>query len=258
MINWLLILGASMQESSLAVATLIIPVKDEPDSISKVVPIIFNECKSIDEVILIYDDVNDLGLKVIEQLSSVFPRLISVHNKVGGINGALITGARRAKNEILLVSVIDEVLPIFEYDRLVSLLKSNKDLQLVSATRYALGGKRYGGNPLGRIFSRVGNFLVRKLSGVPLSDSTTAIKAIYRKDFLSITLTESVGWGCILEMTLKMHWRGFKMQELPILSVDRPVGGTSKFALKSWTLAYLKWLFFILRAEKLAPLKREL
>ena len=67
--------------------------------------------------------------------------------------------------------------------------------------------------------------------------------------------SDSVGWTFVFEMSIKAQLLGFKLGEVPIISIDRLYGGESTFKLVPWFIGYLKWFtwgikFFKLPREK--------
>jgi len=109
----------------------------------------------------------------------------------------------------------------------------------------AHGGKRLGGSLIGGFLSRVGNRMFNFLSGSVLSDATTGIK-MFRKDlFDQLDLkAEPVGWAVVFELAVKAQSAGYKLGEVPIVSIDRIYGGESTFMLGPWFKEYLKWFFW--------------
>ena len=60
----------------------------------------------------------------------------------------------------------------------------NQNYDLISGTRYKLGGKRLGGSLVSRILSVLANYSFKVITNFPLSDSTTGIKMV-KKDCLN-------------------------------------------------------------------------
>ena len=53
-----------------------------------------------------------------------------------------------------------------------------------------------------------------------------------------------VGWAVAFEMSMKAQAGGFKLGEVPIISVDRLYGGKSTFRVGAWTKEYLRWFLW--------------
>jgi dolichol-phosphate mannosyltransferase len=79
------------------------------------------------------------------------------------------------------------------------------------------------------VASRLGNILIRLLSGVPVHDFTTALRAI-RREVVQKVRTDSRGNSFFMEFIIKSYREGYRMCEVPIVFRDR-VAGRSKLSL---------------------------
>jgi hypothetical protein len=121
----------------------------------------------------------------------------------------------------------------------------DKGCDLISCTRYAHGGRRLGGSAVESIVSNVGNKLFRVLCGSVFSDSTTGFKMFRRDIFEKIKLeSKPIGWAVVFELAVKAQAQGFKLGEVPIISIDRLYGGKSTFFLGPWFREYIKWFVY--------------
>ena len=149
----------------------------------------------------------------------------------------MLTGLKVSSSDIILLTVIDELCPITSYEKMHKLIKEDS-YDLVSATRYKKGGKRYGGSILGHFFSKTANLILHFMFKFPLSDATTGIKMFKKSIIDKIQLKSNVGWSFALELSLKSYLIDLKITEYPIKSIDRIFGGNSTFHFFLWVKKY--------------------
>ena len=193
------------------------------------------------EIIIIYDDLNDDSIPVVKRLQSQYPNLRLLHNNLArGVTNAIKAGINACFGEYVLIFAVDEVGPVLAIDDMIRLMDEGCDF--VSCTRYAKGGRRLGGSWIGGILSRLANKFFNILSGSVLTDCTTGVKMLRKRIFEKIHLEANpVGWVVVFELAIKVQMAGFKVDEVPIVSIDRLYGGKSTFLLGFWCKEYLKW-----------------
>jgi len=62
-----------------------------------------------------------------------------------------------------------------------------------------------------------------------------------------------VGWAVTFEMAMKAQLAGWRLGEVPIISIDRLYGGKSTFRLGPWTGEYLRWFIWGWRHLRRVP-----
>jgi dolichol-phosphate mannosyltransferase len=182
-----------------------------------------------------------------------YANLRLVHNDRGrGVLNAIRAGVQAAVGDYVLLFAADEVGPVLAVEDMLALMAEGCDF--VSCSRYAHGGRRLGGSMIGGILSRVANRLFRRWAGCVLSDATTGIKLFRRTLFDSLDLeAKPVGWAVTFEMAMKAQLAGWKLGEVPVISIDRLYGGQSTFRLGEWTTEYLRWFLWGYRHLRRIP-----
>jgi dolichol-phosphate mannosyltransferase len=233
------------------VLSVIVPVRNDAPSVRVMVPILGAVIEVPNEVLVVYDDPDDACVPIIDRLRERFPSLRGIRNEVArGLLPALCVGVTAARGHYVLIYAADEIGPVLAIDRMLQLMDQGCDF--VSATRYAGGGRRYGGSLLGYSLSVAGNTLFRLCSATALSDSTTGMKMFRREVFDRLKLTGiGGGWSCAFEMSIRAQLLGLKLGEVPIVSIDRLFGGESTFQPMPWILAYSK--VFLWGAVQMPP-----
>jgi dolichol-phosphate mannosyltransferase len=113
--------------------------------------------------------------------------------------------------------------------RLVSRVQGGCDL--VIGSRYCTGGKALGWSFTRKLISRGGNSLARSLLGLEPKDCTSGFRC-YSAAFLhaAINYLHSHTYDIQIETINQAHLKGFKVEEVPILFVNRK-RGKSKLSL---------------------------
>jgi glycosyltransferase involved in cell wall biosynthesis len=196
------------------------------------------------EVLVVYDSPDDNSIHVAAEMQKKYPQVKPLHNMLGrGVINAVRSGVAAAKGEYVLILPADDVGAIFSISNMLAEIEKGYDL--VSATRYAKGGKVVGGAVTGRLLSRVANKLFVLFAGSALTDSTFGIKMFRRELFDKIKFEcKPVGWAFAFEMAIKSQLLGFKTSEVPIVSINRFYGGTSTFKLNAWISEYIRWFLW--------------
>ena len=221
--------------------SVIVPVYNEPESISVVIPVLDALIPGQCEIIVVYDFPEDTTIAIAKELQKTYPNVLLVYNDLGrGVTNAIKKGMEASSGEFVFITAADELLSIVAVKDMIRLAKAGCDM--VSATRYAHGGKRYGGSSLGHFLSRTGNFVFRVLTGSQLTDATTGMKLIRKSAFTDVALTSKIGWAFAFEISIKSQIKGLQLGEVPIVSVDRGFGGESSFRPYSWLKGYLQLL----------------
>ena len=117
---------------------------------------------------------------------------------------------------------------------LVDILKSIESGSDVTVGSRYVNGISVVNWPLSRLFLSVfANRYVRAITGLPLSDCTTGYRAVRRAVLEAIDLESirSNGYSFISEVNYRAYRHGFKLAEVPIIFVERRLGG-SKMSLK--------------------------
>ena len=166
-------------------------------------------------------------------------------NSLGpGVRYAIEAGMRAAAAPVVVVSMADVSDDFSRLEEMVSRVEAGADV--VCASRYMPGGRQIGGPWLKSLMSRAAGVTLHALSGLPTHDPTNSFKA-YRREFLRRTRIESpAGFALALELTVKAHFGGGRVEEVPATWRDR-AKGKSRFRLFAWMPHYLRWYVWALK-----------
>jgi len=228
--------------------SIILPVFNEKESIDLMVRLLMSSLKFEKEILIIYDDANDNSISKAKKLENEFSNVRTIHNDINpGVKFAIDKGIKEAKHEIILITVVDEIFPIININRMINLIVE-ESFDFISGTRYSKGGFRLGGSFFASNLSKLANKLFCLFSNFPLTDCTTGIKMMKKEVWNSISLeSKPIGWAFAFELSIKVYLNKFKMAEVPLKSVDRLFGGSSTFKPLPWIKEYLKWFFWGLK-----------
>ena len=233
--------------------SIILPVYNEKESLAIMVRLLKSTLKFENEILIIYDSLEDNCVSEAKKLEKEIPNVRAIHNDIQpGVKFAVEKGIKESKYDIIFVTAVDEMFPIIAIDEMINLIV-NDGFEFISGTRYSKGGKRIGGSLLGSVLSKTANKLFKIFTNFPLSDCTTGIKMMRKNVWNSISLeSNSIGWAFAFELTIKVYLNNFKIEEVPLKSVDRLFGGSSTFKPLPWIKEYLKWfLWGIKKARKI-------
>lgn len=221
--------------------SIIMPVRNEGVNLRMALKIINALMEAPYEVLVVYDNPDDDSIPVATAIQKQCPAVRPLHNQLGrGVVNAVRSGVAAAKGEYVLILPADDMGAIFGINPMLAEIEKGYDL--VSATRYAKGGKVVGGAISSRLLSRAANKLFIRLAGSAMTDSTVGIKIFKREVFDRIKLEcNPVGWAFAFEMAIKAQLLGLRVSEVPIVSINRFYGGTSTFKLKRWITEYIRW-----------------
>ena len=225
--------------------SIILPVHNEKESLAIMVRLLNSSIKFETEILIIYDNINDNSVPEAKKLEKEFSNVRVIHNDIHtGVRFAVEKGVKEAKYEIILITVVDEIFPVISVDNMIKLIV-NENYDFISGTRYTKGGLRLGGSLLASILSRLANKLFVLFTNFPISDCTTGIKMMKKKVWNNISFeSKPIGWVFAFELTIKVYLNNFKIEEVPMKSVDRLFGGSSTFKPLPWIKEYLRWFFW--------------
>ncbi|HEV3330277.1 MAG TPA: glycosyltransferase [Bryobacteraceae bacterium] len=230
-----------MREPEAVQISILLPVRNEGINLRIMLKILPAILEMPHEVLVVCDHLEDTSIPIVTSMQQEYSNLRLIHNQLGaGVTNAIRAGVESARGQYVLIFAADEMGPVLAIEDMLALMEEGCDF--VSCTRYAHGGRRLGGSTVGQILSRTANRLFHAISGCVLTDATTGIKLIRRSVFNHIQLEAGpAGWAVAFEMSMKAQLAGFKLGEVPIISIDRLYGGESSFRVGPWVVEYLRW-----------------
>jgi dolichol-phosphate mannosyltransferase len=229
--------------------SIILPTYNECENLAVLIPKIEEGFKSVDFEIIVVDDGSKDGTDgLINDLSVRFNNIfLLARPKLGGIGSALRDGYNMAKGEYILSSDADLS---FSVDDMVALY--NK----VTQGYDVVVGYRHGSNAsyerrnlpikLKYLFSRYGNWLIRKMSGLKIRDFSVNFRVIRRDKWIQLLTKENTN-SILYEMILKAHRKNMKITDIPVNFSERKFG-QSKLNLwiesPRFLFKFIKYTFF--------------
>jgi len=224
--------------------SIIIPVLNEGTNLKILLKILRAVVDSPNEILIVYDTPNDDSIPVVKKFQKKYSNLKLVHNKLGkGVINAIKSGVKESLGDYVLIIAADDIGPPLAINDMVELMDEGCDL--VNATRYSHGGKNVGGIFISKFLSNIANKIFHILSGSVLTDPTFGVKMFKRKLFNKINLeSRPVGWAVSFEFAIKAQAAGWRLGEVPLISLNRLYGhGKSSFNI-NWATEYSKWFFW--------------
>jgi dolichol-phosphate mannosyltransferase len=234
--------------------SILLPVRNEGINLRIMVKLLRAVIEIPHELLIVYDFPEDDSIPIVRSLQNDDDtKLRLIHNQRGpGVINAIRAGVDAAVGDYVLLFAADEVGPLLAIEDMLALMEEGCDM--VSCSRYAHGGRRLGGSWIGGILSRSANRLFHGLAGCVLSDATTGIKLFRRSLFSTLDLeAKPIGWAVTFEMAMKAQLAGWRLGEVPVISIDRLYGGKSTFRVGPWTSEYLRWFIWGFRNLRRVP-----
>jgi dolichol-phosphate mannosyltransferase len=217
--------------------SIIIPTLNEEENIVPLVSEITACAVPFREILFIDDHSTDATRAEIRTLAGSQPiRLIEQDGAGPGLAAAIMSGARAAKGEILLVMDADLSHPADRIKDLVAPLFAGT-ADLVVGSRYVRGGSTPGWAAWRRVVSRTGAVLAYPLTG--LHDSMCGFFAIGRSRLLELAPKTS-GFKIVFETMVRARGT-LRVREIPIVFRER-VHGKSKMSFGVALRFFFHWL----------------
>ena len=215
------------------------PVYNEGKNISGQIEELEKTIGTKHEIVIVYDFDEDDTAVPVKKLQKKYNHIILVKNIFGGgLINAVKTGFEKAKGDFVVVMPADLADDPQTINKMFGKMKKGYDV--VCATRYSKGGRKFGGGLIKTTLSRLAGLLTPLLLGIPTTDIANGFK-MYRKQVLEkIKIESRGGWEFSMEIVIKAHKAGFKVCDVPSVWRDR-VSGKSKFKLLKWLPKYIRW-----------------
>lgn len=200
--------------------------------------------KYVYEIIVVDDGSRDKSRKILTDLRNNISKLKLVfHKKNKGYGGALRSGFKKAKYELVFYTDGDGQYDVRELELFIPLMTNDVD---------AVNGiKMERNDPFIRIVAgKAYNFFVRNIFGIKIFDVDCDFRLIRKKLLKRIVLTSSSGAICV-ELVKKLQTTGARFREVTVHHYDRKFGNSQFFQwkrlwqtaielMKLWVEVYLK------------------
>ncbi len=212
---------------------IIIPTYNELENLPRLLPEVLSKDDKIN--LLIVDDNSPDGSSAFVETEMKHNRRIHLIKRSSkqGLGTAYIAGFKYAlQHDFQLVFEMDAD---FSHDpkEIPRFLDAIKNSDVVLGSRY-INGVNVINWPMSRLLlSWFANWYTRIITGLPIKDATGGFKCFRREVLEAINLEKvtSNGYAFQIEMTFKAWKKGFRVNEIPIIFVDR-VKGKSKMSKK--------------------------
>jgi len=217
--------------------SMVIPTLNEEENIEPLISQITACAVPFLEILFVDDHSTDNTRGKIHDLARTQPiRLIEQDGANLGLAGAIMSGARAAQGEIVLVMDADLSHPPDRINELLAPLFADA-ADLVVGSRYIRGGSTPGWPIWRRIVSRTGAALAYPLTG--LHDSMCGFFAISRSRLLDLA-PQTSGFKIVFETMVRAHGT-LRVREIPIAFRER-VRGKSKMSFSVALRFFFRWL----------------
>jgi glycosyltransferase involved in cell wall biosynthesis len=239
------------------VLSVVIPVYNEGDNVVPTLIGVYEHVRSSPlEVLVVHDFDEDTTVPVVERLRPGMPGLRLHRNRLGrGVLNAVRSGLDAAAGPYVLVMMADGSDEAEVIDDMVE--KARQGADVVSGSRYMAGGRQLGGPPLKRTLSRTAGLSLHWFAGVQTHDSTSNFRLYSRRLLDAVTIESKAGFELGLELTVKAHLLGLRVDEVPTTWRDR-TAGESRFRMWEWIPHYLHWYWLGLYGRVSRRARRQL
>ena len=206
-----------------------LPTYNERENLEAMVAAL-REALPPDGIVLVIDDNSPDGTgDIADRLAAEDEHVLVLHReRKEGLGPAYLAGFKQALE--LGAELILEMDCDFSHDPkdVSRLAAAAEDADLVIGSRYVPGGGTRNWGLLRRFISRGGSLYAQLILGVPIRDLTGGFKCYRRKVLETVDLDaiHSKGYAFQIETTYRAIRAGFRVVEVPIVFVDREVGGS--------------------------------
>lgn len=234
---------------------IIVPVYNEGQNITGVLDSLNESVDTPFRMLVCYDHDEDNTLGVVKDYSEKvkFPILL-VKNQGRGAGEAVITGFRKSEAAAVIVLPADD-----DYNaRIIDLMyeKFGEGSDIVSASRFLRGGCMKGCPLLKSVLVRTASFTLYWLAGIPSHDATNGFRLFSRRVLDQIDIESREGFTYSLELLVKAHRRGYRIEEVPAFWFERKEG-KSRFRLGGWLPHYIRWYMYGIATRMMRLFPRE-
>jgi dolichol-phosphate mannosyltransferase len=211
------------------VVCVCLPTYNERENLEPMVTAL-REVLGEDGIVLVIDDNSPDGTgEIADHLAAADDRVHVLHRgRKEGLGPAYLAGFERALE--LGADLIMEMDCDFSHDPadVPRLTAATETADLVIGSRYVPGGGTRNWGLLRQLISRGGSLYAQVLLGMRVRDLTGGFKCYRRAVLETIDLAaiDSKGYAFQIETTYRTIRAGFRVVEVPIVFVDRQVGGS--------------------------------
>lgn len=210
--------------------SILIPTYNEKQNISLLIYTInkFLEKENIKyEIIIVDDNSPDGTVDCVKEMKKLFGEdKIILHQRPGklGLGTAYMEGCQFCTGSYIIIMDADfSHHPKYILDFINKQKKTNCDI--VTGTRYSLGGGVYGWNPIRKLISRGANYFASMLLNPGVSDLTGSFRLYKKECFLDLIKdVKNGGYAFQMEIMIRGVYKNYKVEEVPISFVDRVMG----------------------------------
>jgi len=230
--------------------TVILPTYNERENLPLIIYLLdktFKSNKIPYQIVIVDDSSPDNTLQVAKLLQNSFNgenSIITIVTRKGklGLGSAYVAGLKEAvaNSRIILMDADLSHHPKF-IPQMIKLM-DEKDVDLVSGTRYKRGGGVMGWDLRRKVTSKGANFLASFLLDAGKSSDLTGSYRLYKREAIEkiLPMIQSKGYAFQMEILIRAKKEGMTLVEVPITFVDR-IYGESKLGV-SEIILYLKGL----------------
>lgn len=230
--------------------SIVLPTYNEYDNIKILIPEIEDAFRNVMfEIIVVDDDSPDKTGEFVQELNREYGNIRLIRRtKKTGIGSALRDGYNYAEGEIILSSDADLSFSVKDMVKLANMIQEGYDLAI--GCRHAITGSYYEirnfRTALKGSISKLGNVILRILTGIEVHDFSANFRAIRSKVWRELNLKENTNI-MLFEMIIKTRYLKKKISEVPVAFTDR-VHGKSKLRLSTEIPKFIiKMMYYIFK-----------
>jgi glycosyltransferase involved in cell wall biosynthesis len=219
---------------------IIIPVYNEGNNIIPVLESLERSVKTPFRVLVAYDRDDDDTLAALDAHPMPI-EIARVKNRGKGAFGAVTTGFAQSSAPHVLVFPADDDYNAPRIDGMIEKARTGADI--VAASRFMPGGCMVGCPWLKATLVRSSAFTLNALARLPTRDASNGLRLFSRRTLRTIPLESSMGFTYSIELLVKAHRLGWRIEEVPFAWYERKKG-QSRFRVLRWVPQYLRWFLY--------------